>query len=62
MMEDIPILECTICIDSLEHHTWQGRLLALGEERSFPSERALLALMEDMLEARQGRREKEGIQ
>lgn len=62
MMEGAPILECTICIDGLEHHTWQGRLLAPGEERPFPSERALLELMEDMLEARQGRMEKEETQ
>lgn len=30
--ENKPVLECSVCINGLAHHTWQGRVLSGGEE------------------------------
>lgn len=45
-----PILVCSVCIDGLEHHTWQGRVLTYRDEMVFQSERELILTMERLLE------------
>lgn len=55
-LEQAPVLSCTIQIDGLERRTWQGRVLAEGEEVSFHSELELLLTMEKLLEKIDGRR------
>ncbi len=48
--ENEPILECSVCINGLAHHTWQGRVLSGGEEVPFRSELELLRAIERMLD------------